>query len=850
MSTPGAGVSFKCHLVGVMLSVVTLALAGAIYTAGPASAACPNESLRVGFSAALPDCRAYEVVTPDTGPNRPTSLIGTENGPAFSTALASPNGESVIFNTNGAIQGLDANGRSDQYESVRGPGGWVTDVTGPSGAQAAPIVGGSSPDHGYTFWEALQGGGTLSSADSPVEYLREPNGNYTPIGLGSLGQDLLARGLWIGNNAEHVIFAPPRREGITKQLEPEAPPSPIEAIYDRSPGGPTHVVSLLPGDVTPTADANYLGVSEDGSAVFFEVSGIVYERKDDATTTILAPPIAGGSLSCRSINGGTQIQWLRNGAPIAGADGSVYTLSVADEGTAIQCQVTKVGATTAVSSPALVAPLVAPAAPQQLGKVPAPTPAEPAVGNIEACPEGSWLGSPSFAYQWYSNGVAIVGATSASYEVQAGDVPGTLQCAVTATNAGGSVLAISANTATQVAPSEVAPELLVDVEAEDIFQKANAVFAGSSRNGSVAYYLRGRAGGYSAASEALFEYRPEAGTTTTVADEGEIWIVNVSADGSRAYFLSTANLTGSQTNSEGQKASEGELNLYLWNGSTVAYVATLAASDLVGFSPKNALVGLATWSRGLGSGVNAFIGPTMDPSRTSGDGSVFVFQSHANLIPGYDSAGHSEVFRYDEDEDELICVSCNPSGATATAEADLVRTTSSDQDTPLSGVTRVPNLTEDGKAVIFETTESLLGNDENDVLDVYEWRDGQLSLISSGQSVASNYIFGASADGRDIFFRTNDTLVPQDQDGGGPSIYDARIGGGFAPQASGEACEQEGCQGALATRPALLSALTPGFQGSGDVHEARRSQKKHKKRHRHKRHDKHRKIHKSRGGNR
>src|SRR5262249_30837047 len=66
---------------------------------------------------------------------------------------------------------------------------------------------------------------------------------------------------------------------------------------------------------------------------------------------------------------------------------------------------------------------------------------------------GSWSGSPgSFGYQWRrcdSSGAGcadVAGATAQSYQVAAADVGATLRVRVTATNAGGSASADSAQT--------------------------------------------------------------------------------------------------------------------------------------------------------------------------------------------------------------------------------------------------------------------------------------------------------------------------------------------------------------------------------------------------------------------
>jgi hypothetical protein len=83
----------------------------------------------------------------------------------------------------------------------------------------------------------------------------------------------------------------------------------------------------------------------------------------------------------------------------------------------------------------------------------------PALGAPLSCSSGSWTGEPElklsmgwpltspFSYQWLRDGVAIAGATSDTYIVQAADVGHGLVCEVTATNDAGHTSAKSSSLA-------------------------------------------------------------------------------------------------------------------------------------------------------------------------------------------------------------------------------------------------------------------------------------------------------------------------------------------------------------------------------------------------------------------
>lgn len=69
-------------------------------------------------------------------------------------------------------------------------------------------------------------------------------------------------------------------------------------------------------------------------------------------------------------------------------------------------------------------------------------------GQVLTTTMGMWMRNPTgYSVQWWRGGIAILGATLASYAVQAADVGSTLTATITATNAQGSASASSAATA-------------------------------------------------------------------------------------------------------------------------------------------------------------------------------------------------------------------------------------------------------------------------------------------------------------------------------------------------------------------------------------------------------------------
>ncbi|HEU4393455.1 MAG TPA: hypothetical protein VFR04_07465, partial [Solirubrobacterales bacterium] len=323
----------------------------------------------------------------------------------------------------------------------------------------------------------------------------------------------------------------------------------------------------------------------------------------------------------------------------------------------------------------------------------------------------------------------------------------------------------------------------------------------------------------------LFEYDANAKTSKSIA-KGSQGVVGASENLARLYFVSSEAIGG--------EGSAGQPNLYLREAATTKLVGTLAAADINGSFGQTPVSVTAPE-------------PIKRSTRISPDGGTLAFLSAAPLT-GYDNkdakdgVANMELYRYSASADELLCVSCSPSGqrprgreiegaeANTRRVAALLPAWETQDFAPRA-------LSEDGRHLFFNSYDALLPTDTNGAADVYEWEaatgaaqctergaalyvpssQGCLSLISSGKSPDDSELIDASPNGRDVFFKTASSLLPQDP--GLIDIYDARIGGGLpAPPTPPGACEGEACQGPPAP-PDDPTPASASFEGAGNLSE-------------------------------
>ena len=156
-------------------------------------------------------------------------------------------------------------------------------------------------------------------------------------------------------------------------------------------------------------------------------------------------------------------QWLRDGASIASATGSTYTVEPADQVHSLSCKViatNSVGSAEALSSNSV----------EVAGSKPENTIAPrvsgiPAVGETLTCETGTWTGVPpaTFAYQWVRDQdkpdeEAIGSAIFSTYTATIEDRGRSLSCEVIATNGEGSASRMSEGVVVPAGTGGTAPE--------------------------------------------------------------------------------------------------------------------------------------------------------------------------------------------------------------------------------------------------------------------------------------------------------------------------------------------------------------------------------------------------------
>jgi hypothetical protein len=280
-------------------------------------------------------------------------------------------------------------------------------------------------------------------------------------------------------------------------------------------------------------------------------------------------------------------------------------------------------------------------------------------------------------------------------------------------------------------------------------------------------------------------------TDSTIGKNAKVLgVTRVSSDGSHVYFVATGQLTTHPNPTTGQSAIVGANNLYGFDTVTgeLHFVAILPGSD-------QSLWGIED----------------VRPAQTTPDGRFLVFDSFGQLVttgPEADTDTASDVYEYDFETGALRRITVgvagyDDNGNNSLFDASISLSYFGNAQVRVQYGMATRAVTDNGSTVVFTTAEPLSPLAVNGQANVYEWHEGDVSLVSTGHSPTADSSPVITPLGGDIFFNTSDGVLPQDGDGV-LDIYDARVNGGFAfaPIPPGP-CAGEACRGPLSASPGL-----------------------------------------------
>ncbi len=265
------------------------------------------------------------------------------------------------------------------------------------------------------------------------------------------------------------------------------------------------------------------------------------------------------------------------------------------------------------------------------------------------------------------------------------------------------------------------------------------------------------------------------------ADDAGVEAATVAPGGTAVWFKTTNPLDGA--------GETGRGNLFRWTAAGgVEHVLTAPSTN----------------------DVNLFPGTISGASEVSWDGSTLAMPSYGDLTD--DARGtQPRIYRITADGD-IGCLTCADPDATSGSRLTAPPSSTGNADYG------VPSVSADGATILFETPAALVPADRNGRVDAYLWRDGEVSLLSTGTQPADSNAAGLSWDGRTAFFTSFGALLPGTTDPYS-KLYAARLGQA-PPPAPPAPCSGDACQGPSippATPPAPLSET---FEGAGNVRPA------------------------------
>ena len=394
--------------------------------------------------------------------------------------------------------------------------------------------------------------------------------------------------------------------------------------------------------------------------------------------------------------------------------------------------------------------------------------------------------------------------------------------------------------------------------------RANAEFAGASRDGSRVFFLTSASlvegdqdesndlymasiGCPSAEGEACVPGQTQSTGVTSLVQvshdphAGEaadvLGVVRVAPDGSHVYFVARGALVEG-VNAQGLAPVKGADNLYVYDSVTgkLAFIADLCSGPATSGTvedircPADLTEGSTESASGQVNDRGLWAKDESDVQTAGVSGQFLVFSSYGQLVAG-DTDNAQDMYRYDAETGVLERVSIGEDGYGANGNCNETegetKCNASIQPSKLGGQVQQEYdmssraVSEDGSRIVFETAAPLSSQATNGLSDLYEWyeapgaSEGTVSLVSAGSATRPVESVVIDPSGDNIFFVTAQGLVAQDTDGA-PDLYDARTGAGFpAVPAAPEECSADACQGPL-TNPAPLLVAGSVSQAPGE----------------------------------
>jgi len=328
------------------------------------------------------------------------------------------------------------------------------------------------------------------------------------------------------------------------------------------------------------------------------------------------------------------------------------------------------------------------------------------------------------------------------------------------------------------------------------------------------------------------------------------------ADGSQPNFKGLIDISSEESADPDSDAFAGNTAYFVAGGQIVAGAPTGSFDKLYRWRWNGGvpIVDYLGPFQALTAGASG-VEPNLDHVRhsVSSNGLYLLLTTKLRYDPAADRDADADLYRWSE-ADGFVCISCQAPDVLSSGDVQLKPVDLSSYSN-LSSPARTWQMSADGRRAFFASGDALVPEDVNgeggcptvggygqvlipSCMDVYEWHDGVISLVSSGTGTGPAQLIGTTPSGDDVAFTTGQRLVGWDTDNN-VDIYDARTDGGFSePPPSAAGCEAEACRGAGTSASTEAGAGTASFEGPADPSPNHRSGRRRHKHHKHKRHHK------------